>query len=76
MSNDTNSIVRRIHPQQMEAWISKLQINMRTFIDKEITDPAERLEFIRQQYALLDVVIKVLNGSVYFTGCSHPAING
>lgn len=66
------SMGRRIHPQQMEAWVAKLQSNMRTFLDDGTMNSAQKLAFVRQQYTLLDIIIKVLNGSVYFVGCSHP----
>ena len=72
MSNETLISVRQIHPQQMAAWVDKLQLNMRLFLEQKTDDPMKRLAFIQQQYALLDITAKVLNGTVYFTGCSHP----
>ena len=63
---------RSIHPKQMEAWVSKLQANMRTHLESDVVDPDQQLEFIRTQYALLDTTVKVLNGTVYLVGCSHP----
>lgn len=67
----TISMKRRVHPQQMEAWVAKLQSNMRTFLDTDSDVKEDRLVFIRQQYVLLDIVVKVLNSDVYFVGCSH-----
>ena len=63
---------RRINPKQMEAWINKLQINMKKFLDGKSELQENRLEFIREQYALLDITVKALNGDVFFVGCSHP----
>lgn len=62
---------RHIHPQQMEAWIAKLQANMQKFLEDENKDTEQQLKFISQQKALLDTVIKVLNNEAYFVGCSH-----
>jgi len=63
---------RRIHPQQMEAWVEKLQNKMRGFLDNPTADREQRLAFIREQYVLLGITVKVLDGDVYLTGCSHP----
>ena len=65
---------RHIHPQQMEAWIAKLQSNMLKFLDDENQSTEQQLSFIRQQYALLDTVVKVLNNDAYFVGCSHSVL--
>lgn len=65
---------RHIHPQQMEAWIAKLQANMQTFREGENKNTQEQLIFIRQQYALLDTVVKVLQDKAYLVGCSHSKI--
>lgn len=69
------TMARRIHPQQMEAWISKLQLNMRKFLDNKELSDEQRLIFVRQQYILLEVINKVLEGKIYFMGCSHSSIN-
>ena len=74
MSETVTTTMRRSHPQQMEAWVAKLQLNMRLFLESNTTDPVKQLAFIQQQYALLDIVTKVLSGTMYFTGCSHPVI--
>jgi hypothetical protein len=63
---------RRIDPRQMEAWVDKLQVNMQTFHESNSVDPKQQLIFIRRQYVLLDTTVKVLNGTVYLVGCSHP----
>lgn len=63
---------RRVHPQQMQAYVAKLQVNMRKFLESNTTDQEQQLVFIRQQYILLDTAVKALNGTVYFVGCSHP----
>lgn len=60
---------RRINPKHMEAWVDKLQSNMRQFLEKGAATPEQQLTFIRHQYALLSTTIKVLNGNVYFVGC-------
>lgn len=57
----------------MEAYVAKLQRNMRKFLESGHQPTSEeKLAFIRQQYALLDITVKVINGKVYFVGCSHP----
>jgi hypothetical protein len=59
----------------MEAWVAKLQTNMRKHLDETKGKPLsneERLEFIRKQYSFLDITVKALEGKVYFVGCSHP----
>lgn len=63
---------RSIHPQQMEAWIAKMQSNMRTFLETDLPGREAQLNFIRQQYVYLDTTVKVLNGKTYFVGCPHP----
>lgn len=35
--------------------------------------PEQKLEFIQHQYALLDIIVKALDGKVYFVGCSQPS---
>jgi hypothetical protein len=65
-------MIRRIHPVQMEAWIKKLQKRMTKFLQNPNVTKEEKIEFIRQQYSLLDVTIKVLDGHIYFLGCSQP----
>jgi len=56
----------------MEAWVEKLQNKMRGFLDNPTADREQRLAFIREQYVLLGITVKVLDGDVYLTGCSHP----
>ena len=62
---------RRIHPQQMEAYVDKLQSNMRSFLESENKTNINKLSFILHQYSCIEIVEKVLNGKVYFSGCSH-----
>lgn len=67
---------RNIDPRLMAGWVDKLETNMQTFLEgSENASPQQKLNFIRQQYALLDVTIKVLNGKSYFTGCVIPLVN-
>lgn len=61
-------ISRIIHPQQMEGWITKIQQNTSIFLN----NPS--IEKLNEQYVLLDIIIKVLNGDAYFSGCSHPPV--
>jgi len=56
-------LIRFIDPRQMEAWVDKIQKNM----DKIVADPS--IKFLKQQYTLLDMILKVLNGDAYFVGC-------
>jgi hypothetical protein len=62
----------KINPKQMEGWVDKLETNIGKFIDAGPTDQEEKLSFIRDQYALLNITIQVLNGTAYFIGCPHP----
>lgn len=62
---------KQIHPKQMEAWIAKLQANMQKFLEDGTKDTEKQLKFIRQQYELFDMIIKVLNNQAHFVGCSH-----
>ena len=65
-------VKRIIHPQQMEAWITKLCESMDIFLTEiETKDDKDHLTFISTQFKLLDSVIKVLNGDAYLVGCSH-----
>ena len=65
---------RRIHPAQMESWIWKLQTRISKFQEKKQTyTKEETLNFIRHQYALMDVTIKALDGKVILVGCSQPS---
>ena len=65
---------RRIHPAQMEAWVKKLQKRMSKFLSKSgSATPEQKLEFIQHQYALLDIIVKALDGKVYIVGCSQPS---
>ena len=57
----------------MEAWIKKLQRRMTKFLESVDHSPEQKLEFIRRQYALMDIIIKVLDGKVFFQGCSQPS---
>ena len=62
---------RHVNPKQMEAWVDKLEANMAQFLVGDSVTPQQQLNFIRQQYVLLDTTVKVLNGQVYFVGCPH-----
>ncbi len=68
-------MTRNITPQQMEAWVAKLQSNMKKFLETDDLSPEERIAFIRHQYALLDIIVKALKGKVYFSGCPQPHRN-
>jgi len=69
-------ISRPIHPQQMEAWVTKLYNNVVLFlVDVAGKTNEEHKEFIKTQNTLLDSIVKVLNGNAYFVGCSHCNIN-
>ena len=57
----------------MEAWMRKLQKRMSKFLRNANASNEEKLEFIRLQYGLLDIVVKALDGNVYFVGCSQPS---
>jgi len=63
-------ISRNIHPQQMEAWVNKLLINLNKLLSID-SDLSTQKSFIKDQYILLIMIIKVLNGDAYFVGCSH-----
>ena len=65
------AVLRRIHPAQLEEWLRKLQHNMMS-APGENASREEKLTFIRNQYALLDRVVRVCDGNVYFVGCSRP----
>lgn len=61
---------RHINPQQLEAWIIRLQENLQKFKEeKNQKKVEEQLSFIRHQYHLLLTITKVLNGKAYFVGC-------
>jgi len=65
---------RAINPKQLEAWIEKLQINLRKFLEDSDKTQEEKLAFIRRQYELLDIINKVLLGKIYFSGCSQSTV--
>jgi hypothetical protein len=46
---------------------------MSKFLRNANASNEEKLEFIRLQYGLLDIVVKALDGKVYFVGCSQPS---
>ena len=66
-------IRRNIHPDQMTGWIDKLHINLSSFME-HIHDKTvyQIVDFIDDQYILLNSVVKVLNGDARLIGCSHP----
>lgn len=53
---------------QMAIWVGKLETNMEKFIDQNVTDPEQQLEFIRNQYVMFDAAHKVLAGKAHFVG--------
>lgn len=57
----------------MEAWIHKLQKRMSKFLRNGNATKEQKLQFIRHQYSLMDIVIKAIDGKVYFVGCSQPS---
>jgi hypothetical protein len=64
-------ISRNIHPNQMEGWVAKLQKNVSRFINNNSIKLNDQWNFIKDQYVLLDVIIKIINGDAYFVGCTH-----
>ena len=56
----------------MEAWIQKLQKRMTKFLQNPAVSAQQKLDFIRHQYGLLDIIVKAIDGKVYFVGCSQP----
>jgi hypothetical protein len=59
------TIARRINPNQMEGYLAKVQKNTLALMNN-VT-----IEKVKEQYVPIEVVIKVLNGDAYFTGCTH-----
>ena len=70
-----STIASRIDPKQMAAWVEKLEANMEKALKDDSMDKAQKLVFIRHQYALLNTIIKVLNGDTFFVGCSQTPTN-
>jgi hypothetical protein len=60
-----------ILPAHMEEWLRKLQKNVQN-APSGSAPKEEKLDFIRTQYRLLDLSVRVLDGNVYFVGCAHP----
>lgn len=65
-------MLRRIHPNQMEGYVSKLQKNMKEFlVSEDAMTNEQKLAFIRKEYSLFEITTKVLDGRAYFVGCTH-----
>ncbi len=59
---------RFINPKQIQDWIDKLVNNISRYLSQPNNDYKKQYDFIKQQYPLIDIVIKVLNGRAYFVG--------
>lgn len=61
--------MRTINPAQVFDFISKLRRNIKGFGMEK--DQAKQLSYIREQYALLAIINKVMDGKSYFVGVDH-----
>jgi hypothetical protein len=41
------------------------------FINNNYVKLNDQWNFIKDQYVLLDVIIKIINDNTYFVGCTH-----
>jgi hypothetical protein len=64
-----------VPPQHVASWARKVQKNLQQWQGtKKGSSNAEKLEFIRQQYAMLALIIKALDGKVKFVGVDWSLI--
>lgn len=62
--------------KQIAGWVEKIEDNITKFKSRNDTTPAEKLEFISQQYHLVMIINRALKGQVIFVGApvvNHPA---
>lgn len=62
---------RTIKREQITAWLDKIIRNIDTYLRQPNNDYGKQLCFIKNQYPLIDVLLKVLNGQSYFVGIGH-----
>ncbi len=65
---------RRVSTEQMSVWIERCRSNVRRFAERRASmTPAQQVEFIRQQYAILRVLVDVAEGGSYLRGVQPPS---
>lgn len=63
---------RAVIPDHIIGWIEKLKGNIVEFSSTRHTMTIEeQIFFIRQQFVLLEIIIDVLDGEMYFIGARH-----
>ena len=63
---------RTIHPTQIVAWIQKIEKNLDNFnFDDKSASKEEKLEYIRYQRHLFEIIKMALSGKVYFVGTAQ-----
>lgn len=67
----TVELKRSIEAKQVRRWIEKLRFSIESYLRQEKNDTKKQLKFVRQQYPLIDVALKVVNGDAYFLGVPH-----
>lgn len=60
--------MRTIKQAQVAAWLDKIIKNIDTYLKQPGNDYGKQLDFLKNQYPLIDVILKVLNGQSYFVG--------
>lgn len=55
-----------------EAWLVRCRSNIRTFAkDRQSMSREQQIEFIRDQYAILSIIRKVIDGNARLQGISQ-----
>jgi hypothetical protein len=63
---------RTIHAAQLVAWLQKIDNNIDEFnIYSDTASKEEKLEYIRYQRHLFEIIIMALRGQVYFVGTAQ-----
>jgi hypothetical protein len=57
------------HPQQLQVWLTKARLNLVKFRqNRHALSKEEQIEFIRNQYLILQTSVKVIKGHARFEG--------
>lgn len=57
------------HPKQLEAWMNRCRSNLAKFRqNRHALTEEEQLEFVRNQYFILQMAVKVVKGHARFEG--------
>ncbi len=68
-------MAKTVIPDHIIGWFEKLKKNLLIFkTTKNDLSVDEQIQFIREQYMLLEIIISVLDDEMYFIGVRHDNI--